>query len=112
MPNLLNKGVHPPKDTSAELWYSQTREKGKNRTTNKVYPRQRSPCLHSIQYDNSPELEENNQTREEIQHEYHTTTQTLTQTPQEPMIVEEDPSMPANMQNTLALFQIPRIITQ
>ena len=35
-----------------------------------------------------------------------------TQTPQEPMIVGEDPDMPSPMRNSLASFQILRMITQ
>ena len=101
-----SESVHPPKKTVAETWYAQPREKRNNRKTDKRYPIRSSPRLHSIQLDNSPEVSEEEKKLEVIQ------TPTQTQTPQQPMIIEEDPAVPAPTLTTSASFQIPRMISQ
>ena len=101
-----SEGVHPPKQTSAETWYSQPRKKINIRHTQKRCPRRCSPHLHSIQADTSPAVVKQEHTLQALQ------TETTTQTPHQPMIVEEDPSMPAPTKNTSASFYIPIIITQ
>ena len=52
------EGVHPPKKTTTETWYAQTRKKINIRQTEKKCPRQRSSHLHPIQAYNLPEVAE------------------------------------------------------
>ena len=74
---------------AADTWYSQPYKKRNIRQTEKQCPRRRSPHLHPIQADTSPTVVEEEHTLEAIQ------TPTPTKTPQKPMIIEEDPAVPA-----------------
>ena len=79
---------------AADTWYSLLYKKRNIRQTEKQCPRRSSQHLHPIQADTSPAVVEEYLTIEELQ------TPTITQTPQKPMIIEEDHPVPAPPINT------------
>ena len=89
MTNPLQRVYTPPKQTTSEAWYYRPGKKINIRQTEKRCPRRHSPRLHPIQADTSPTVVEEEHTLEAIQ------TPTPTKTPQKPMIIEEDPAVPA-----------------